>query len=293
MYKLLLENLNIQPNNVDQIYIENLKKWKNFNSTLNDEDFIKQELAYLKNIDTNILSKADVKKKEIYSTYLSKIKSKFPWDLEKLYKRYLEDRKLYMTGLILIKLMNYEDLINKLVIYKTHYYYFFDKLSTNDKIELNGDFIDQLEVLRDKKNIPTKFKMYLQITINEIKKHYELYELKQIDFLKDEIVSNENPFPMFFTTPIVYKCFLEYTSKHIIDYHIDYSFLIQKLLSLKLIHNHSHNDYMQFLFRDMKLINEKDFENFLYKKEKKLYILKKSYSVQRENNFLNIFGQHI
>lgn len=292
MYQLLLENLDIQPNNVGQVYLENLKKWKNFNTNLNDEDFITQELSHLENINTKKLSKADLIKKEIYNTHLSKIKSKLPWDLEKLYKRYLEDKTFSMTGLILIQKMKFESLISELDIYKSQYYYIFDKLSSNDKMQLKGDFTDQLEALiKERKNIPTKFKMYLNKIINEINDHFEEYESKD-QLLKDENNLEENPYPKLFTTLTVYKCFIEYTSKYILDYHVDYSYLIRRLKSEKLIHNFTHNEYMRILFEDMGLISKRDYDDYLLNKWK-LSTLSKSYHIQRENNFNNVFDKLI
>lgn len=292
MYKSFLENLDLELNNVDQVYTENLNKWKSDNTNLNDEDFITQELAYLENINTNILSKADVTKKEIYSTHLSKIKSKFPWDMEKLYKRYLGDKKFSMTGLYLIKKMEFEDLIKELNTYKAHYYYIFEKLSSNDRIQLNGDFTEHLEFLRDeKKNIPKKFKMYLNTTINEINDHFE--ESKSKDkLLKNENNLEKNPFPKLFTTHTVYECFLEYTSKYILDYHVDYSYLIGRLKSEKLIHNFTHNEYMRILFEDMELISKREYDDYLLNKWK-LSTLSKSHHIQRQNNFNNVFDKLI
>lgn len=281
MHKSFLKNLDLESNNVDQVYNENLKKWKSENTNLSDKDFVIQEIEYLSKIDPKTQSESDLAKRKIYSAHLSKIESNFPWDLEKLYNRYVKDKTFSMTGLILIKSMNYEHFIEELEVYKNQYYFFFERLSINDKIQLRGDFIDQLIVLRDK-DIATKFKIYLDRIIHEIKKHYEEDSFTQED-------SSKNHFPMFFKNSKVYECFLTYTSNHIIDYHLDYSYLIQRLLSHKLIHNHSHNDYMQFLLNEMNLITEKQYENFLDKKNKKLYTLNKSYSSQRENNFNNIF----
>lgn len=84
----------------------------------------------------------------------------------------------------------------------------------------------------------------------------------------------------------VYDCFIEY-QKHIIDFYTDYSYLKKRLEKEKLIHYHKDNDFMKIVYKDLKLISEKKYnEYFIYGKLKSLT---KSYNVQRENNFNIIF----
>ena len=146
-----------------------------------------------------------------------------------------------------------------------------------------------------------------QMLLEDLEQSTTLENLQQsteqkIEFLEDKLkdVSNNitpqqiepktenNPFPLMFVNENVYSCFLDY-KKHIIEVHTDYSYLKKRLENLKLIHKHTDNDFMNFLFNDIKFISKKDFENYTYKYESKLKSLTKSYSEQRENNFNIVF----
>ena len=85
----------------------------------------------------------------------------------------------------------------------------------------------------------------------------------------------------------MYHKFLEYTKKHIINPYLDYSYLNRRLQDEGLIHRTKDNEFMKVLFKDMKLINEKDYDKYLLKT--KLTTLDKSNSEQRLNNYNNIF----
>ncbi len=291
MQNLSLEKLNIDSSNVNQVYEENLKNWQNNNGGRNPKDFVIREIDYLLNINPDKISELDAKRRAIYSVHLSKIKSNFPWDLEDYYNRYIETKEFHMTGFILIKSIGYEDFKKKLKEYKTQYYYIFDKLSNDDKIQLKCDFNDQLNHLKSKE-LATKFIVNIDEIINEIDKHDEKDNFKLDSFLKNKNDLSENPFPKLFTSAIVYKCFIEYTSKHIIDYHLDYSYLIRRLKFLNLIYQHNDHEYMRILFEDMNLIKKRDYDNYIIEK-RKLYTVSKSYNIHRQNNFNNIFEELI
>lgn len=98
-----------------------------------------------------------------------------------------------------------------------------------------------------------------------------------------------NPFPLLFVNDNVYNCFIEYTRKHILDFYSDYSYLKKRLGKEKLIHYHTDNSFVEFLFKEMKLISQKNLEEYTGKYESKLKSLDKSYNVNRENNFNTIF----
>ena len=99
---------------------------------------------------------------------------------------------------------------------------------------------------------------------------------------------NKNIFPSLFLNSDVYNCFLEY-QKHIIDFYIDYSYLKKRLEFEKLIHYHRDNDFMKMVFEDIKLISEKNYNEYYI--NGKLKSLSKSFSVQRENNFNLVFKE--
>lgn len=97
---------------------------------------------------------------------------------------------------------------------------------------------------------------------------------------------SDNIFASLFINSDVYNCFLEY-QKHIIDFYIDYSYLKKRLESEKLIHYHKDNDFIKFVFEDIKLISKKNYDEYYV--NGKLKSLTKSFSVQRQNNFNLVF----
>lgn len=98
---------------------------------------------------------------------------------------------------------------------------------------------------------------------------------------------NKNPYPYIFINEDVYKGFMKYLNKHIIDFHKDYSFLKKRLMSDKLIYDIKDNAFVKFLYEDLKCISEKNYEDYQSKFGNQLS--SKCYSVQRENNYNNIF----
>lgn len=108
--------------------------------------------------------------------------------------------------------------------------------------------------------------------------------LNSIENLEDKTNFN----PLLFVNSKVYDCFMQY-QKHIIDFYSDYSYLKKRLEKEKLIHNHKDNDFMKIIYEDMKLISEKNYNEYYI--NNKLKSLEKSYSVQRENNFNIVFEE--
>ncbi len=118
--------------------------------------------------------------------------------------------------------------------------------------------------------------------------------MNKLDFTKDKLQQllqpkdiEANPFPSIFTSLEVYNKFIEYTRKHILEAYTDYSYLKKRLEKENLIYNIKDKGFMEVLFKDIKLINEKNYNHFL--DENKLKSLSKSYSEQRQNNFNIIF----
>jgi hypothetical protein len=102
------------------------------------------------------------------------------------------------------------------------------------------------------------------------------------------ITDYENPYPLLFISGKVYQQFIEYTSKYIIDFYIDYSYLKKRMEDDGLIHRIKDNDFMNILFNEMRLISERKFN--LYDEKNKLSSLKKSSSTNRQNNFNLVFN---
>ena len=113
----------------------------------------------------------------------------------------------------------------------------------------------------------------------------EVFEEK-LKELNAEVIS-DNPYPLLFVSRKVYDDFITYTSMHIIDYYLDYSYLKKRLDNENLIHRTMDNDFMKIIYSKMELISERDYKD--YQITSKLYSLNKSSSVARENNFNNIF----
>ena len=102
-------------------------------------------------------------------------------------------------------------------------------------------------------------------------------------------INQDNPHPNIFKNSNIFKKFKEYSSKHIIHYYKDYSYLKKRLEDEKLMHRMKDNQFMHFLYSDMDLLSEKDFGDYTINKGG-LESLKKSSSSDRENNFNNVFN---
>lgn len=112
-------------------------------------------------------------------------------------------------------------------------------------------------------------------------------ETKVLEAKEPEAI-NINPYPLLFVNFEVYKCFFEYAKRHIIEFYSDYSYLKKRLEHEKLIHYHKDNDFINVVFNEMQLIKKSDYDNYVIN-FCKLKSLSKSYNIQRENNFNNVF----
>lgn len=137
-------------------------------------------------------------------------------------------------------------------------------------------------------------KMWLKILIGKLKEvkeaigHILNEDLITVPQLKTETSEiYENPYPDIFKSFDIYTKFIEYTSKHIIDFYRDYSYLKKRLDKEGLIHITKDNEFMRIVFEDMKLIKQKQYDDYVVRD--KLLSLMKSTSTNRENNFNNIF----
>ena len=108
-------------------------------------------------------------------------------------------------------------------------------------------------------------------------------KIKEIEGVQSS-ASKEDIYP--FKNRSDYTSFCSYTQLHIIDHYIDYSYLFQRLHTLKLIHRTTQKDFFKWLF-DNKFIIEKYYNSFCEKGQ--FYSLRKSTTAERENNFNNLF----
>lgn len=96
-----------------------------------------------------------------------------------------------------------------------------------------------------------------------------------------------NPYPDTFKLGDTYNCFLKYTQRHIVEPYADYSYLFQRLLHEKLIYKTTQKDFFSWLHNN-KFITDKVYHYFFEKGH--FRSLDKSSTIQRENNFNNIFN---
>jgi hypothetical protein len=123
---------------------------------------------------------------------------------------------------------------------------------------------------------------------------YKISSKRKIEFLQAKLMeynlatnSELNPYPSLFVSRNVYDNFLKYASSFIIDFYIDYSYLKKRLEHEKLIHKTKDNEFMRLVFEEFNLISEARYQDYLV--NNKLRSLKKSYSVNRENNYNLVF----
>lgn len=146
---------------------------------------------------------------------------------------------------------------------------------------------------------PDKLFEYWALKVSQL---FTYYELKNLELLiensfeksvKPEILKEndlpKNPYPLIFISYEVYKCFETYIDrKHIISFYTDYSYLKKRLFAEKLIYNITDTDFLNFLFDDLKIISEKNKDEYIDRDGK---FRSDCYSVNRQNNFNEVFEE--
>ena len=134
----------------------------------------------------------------------------------------------------------------------------------------------------------------LQFVSENFFDEYKSTSKRKIEFLQAKLNecnladnSELNPYPLLFVSRKVYDSFLKYTSSYIIDIHIDYSYLKKRLEHERLIHKTKDNEFMRLVFKEFNLISEARYIDYV--DINKLNSLRKSYSVNRENNYNLVF----
>ena len=147
-----------------------------------------------------------------------------------------------------------------------------------NKITNSKKYLEKQVIKKDSfEALPSKV---LQISLSELNELLERIEDEHISFER-EIWEN------FFTKQIHYINFKKYIRSFILEYHIDYSFIFQKMLKKKLIYRIKHKEFITWLFKH-EFINQRIFDKL--DSYKSLKSLRKSSSEARENNFNNTFG---
>ena len=147
-----------------------------------------------------------------------------------------------------------------------------------NKITNSKKYLEKQVIKKDSfEALPSKV---LQISLSELNELLERIEDEHISFER-EIWEN------FFTKQIHYINFKKYISSFILEYHIDYSFIFQKMLKKKLIYRIKHKEFIEWLFKHQ-FINQSVYEELDLKKS--LISSNKSSSDDRENYFNNTFG---
>jgi len=202
---------------------------------------------------------------------------------------------------------NIKDLINNKILAQYHNSITLFKQNYNTYEMVNSVFKDPVTFFIDIENMKKMsllFNKAIASTIEKYKKYidkdsafYKKYKEEHKFILKSE-KKNKKKFKEkkhedniewkdIFKEKSVYKQFIKYAKKHIINRFIDYSFIFQKMKHHEIIHNYTHFKYIDWL-RDNNFITDKDYEEFV--KNAGFRSLSKSSSEQRENNFNNIFS---
>lgn len=168
----------------------------------------------------------------------------------------------------------------------------FKKRFPNDLVTSNYQSEKAFKV----KQYPQKLLLfYFGVTLNEVlEKLYNNYVgyIKEQTFvnnylqIKPNHTSFENLYPEFFKSNQIYEKFMTYSSNHIIEPYRDYSYLFQRLKKEELIFDVKHKKFIDWLI-SQNLITKKDYDIFIDNGGFRSY--SKSYHVERENNFNNIF----
>lgn len=177
-----------------------------------------------------------------------------------------------------------------------YYLQFENSDEQNKAVAHNLEILDKLSFNKNEES----YKLYKDLTresnLNLSKKEHLQYASSIYHQLKDSFVGklkedgidiSGNPYPLLFVSGAVYQNFLKYTSKHIIDPYLDYSYLNRRLKEEGLIHKTLDRDFMRILHKDMNLISKKWYEKFI--DSERFRPLKKTTTAGRENNFNNIF----
>ncbi|MEN9908608.1 MAG: hypothetical protein RLZZ540_1757 [Bacteroidota bacterium] len=174
----------------------------------------------------------------------------------------------------------YRPLINNKEIFK----------SANPFKSINSHGIGSFDLIKAFRPNPPSVGRYSDTMIEFITDHLEFDKFKKN---KEAIISNTisnsselNNHSDIFKSGKVYNYFIEYIEKHIIDVHIDYSYLFQRMLAEGLIHRLKHLEYAKWM-KDCKWIKDKDYDVIFEKGG--FRTLNKSTSANRENNFNSIF----
>ena len=147
-----------------------------------------------------------------------------------------------------------------------------------NKITNSKKYLEKQVIRKDSfEALPSKV---LQISLSELEN-----SLNRIE--SDQMSSESEIWENFFTNQINYINFKKYISSFIVNEYTDYSFLFQKMLKKKFIYKIEHKEFMEWL-RKHQFISERVFD-IMYSKGG-FKSLSKSYSVARENNFINTFG---
>ena len=152
-------------------------------------------------------------------------------------------------------------------------------------IEKRNDWIDlEVEIRRGwvNRNIVNCNFHILEYTI----RLERLSEKEKIKIESSNRKSISNNHSRIFINSDTFELFLDYIKNHIIEPYVDYSYLFQRLLDENLIHGIKHRSFMMWL-KDEKYVSEVTFDSFLQKES--FRTLQKCFSIQRENNFNNIF----
>ena len=180
----------------------------------------------------------------------------------------------------------------------------FTDLSNNIKNYCLYKFEECIEIIEDKfliniyeSPLNTSFKEVINIFNNEVGIiHDNSINISYKDIkntfkseknIKGNSNTKKNPYPDHFKKENTFVSFKKYVKLHIIEPHLDYSYLFQRLLEDNLIHKMGHKSFMNWLIAN-KFIKPQTYQKLIEKNQ--FYSLSKSESNTRMNNFNNVFN---
>ena len=184
-------------------------------------------------------------------------------------------------------------------ILREYYIFFKNEKELLSDLKYNYKLIKEMSFPYEKEDVMYARDLSIENYVSHTQKEHNRYSHRihtrlieafegKLNILSDfQTNENKNPYPLIFISSDIYSKFIKYTSKHILDYYLDYSYLKKRLEHENLIHSLKDNEFMRVLFEE-KLIKSKDYEKYCI--INKLSSLKKSSSTNRENNFNNIFN---
>lgn len=174
----IISKVNTDFSNIDEVYNELKERWINNDIETSELEFIKCQILL-------IFSKNDVWNKDVENfdynrklklhEYLQSKQTSVDWTDYDYYKHYLQTKRFGFNIFVPFHKRQFESITNRLATQEQQYYYIFNKLSENKKIEFKNDFCDNIQKVI---NVQTesKYKELLNDFSAVIDNHYAAFK---------------------------------------------------------------------------------------------------------------------